>query len=110
MRPEAIPAASAKDVPNQLTLARQAGTDVKMTSQVLRTLEAKGMVVRQVDPDDNRAKQLRITPAGVKLARRAVIEVERVDAEVFGAVASDLTSVLQRLVEPSSFEGSPGAR
>jgi len=26
--------------PNQLTVARHAGTDVKMTSQVLRTLEA----------------------------------------------------------------------
>jgi hypothetical protein len=28
--------------PNQLAVARQADTDVKMTSQVLRTLEAKG--------------------------------------------------------------------
>ena len=28
--------------PNQFDLAPQAGTDVKMTSQVVRTLEAKG--------------------------------------------------------------------
>jgi DNA-binding MarR family transcriptional regulator len=98
------------DVPNQMTLAGQAGTDVKMTSEVLRTLEAKGLVHRQVDPDDNRAKQLRITPAGVKLARRAIVAVERVDAEVFGAAASDLTRVLQRFVDPASFGGSPRSR
>ena len=32
--------------PNQLSVARQAGTDVKMTSEVLRKLEAKGLIVR----------------------------------------------------------------
>jgi DNA-binding MarR family transcriptional regulator len=93
------------DVPNQMTLARQAGTDVKMTSQVLRTLEAKGLLQRHVDPDDNRAKQLHITAVGAKLARRAIAEVERVDAEVFGAAASELTRVLQRLIEVMSFDG-----
>ena len=31
--------------PNQLTLARQAGTDVKMTSQVLARLEAKDLLL-----------------------------------------------------------------
>ena len=34
-------------VPNQLELARQAGTDVKMTSQVVRKLEAKGLLERE---------------------------------------------------------------
>ena len=47
--------------PNQLALARQAGTDVKMTSQVLRALEAKGLIEREVDPADTRAKRLRVT-------------------------------------------------
>ncbi|MFF3607560.1 MarR family transcriptional regulator [Streptomyces sp. NPDC002463] len=50
--------------PNQLALARQAGTDVKMTSQVLRTLETKGLVEREVDPADTRAKRLRVTETG----------------------------------------------
>jgi MarR family protein len=35
--------------PNQLAVARQAGTDVKMTSQVLRTLEDKGLIERHTD-------------------------------------------------------------
>src|SRR4051794_26973384 len=38
--------------PNQLTLARHAGTDVKMTSQVLGKLEAKELIRREVDPAD----------------------------------------------------------
>ena len=51
-------------VPNQLQLARQAGTDVKMTSQVVRRLEAKRLLHRQVDPGDSRARQLRLTAEG----------------------------------------------
>ncbi|MFC9289311.1 MarR family winged helix-turn-helix transcriptional regulator, partial [Streptomyces sp. NPDC057052] len=52
--------------PNQLAVARQAGTDVKMTSQVLRALEAKGLIQREVDPADTRAKRLRVTDAGAE--------------------------------------------
>jgi DNA-binding MarR family transcriptional regulator len=77
------------DVPNQMTLARQAGTDVKMSSHVLRTLETKGLLQRQVDPHGGRARQLCITPSGTELARRAIIEVERVDADVSGPPAPD---------------------
>jgi DNA-binding MarR family transcriptional regulator len=59
-------------VPNQLQLARQAGTDVKMTSQVVRKLEAKGLLERQIDPGDTRARRLRLTAEGNRLARRAI--------------------------------------
>src|SRR5579859_6878456 len=45
--------------PNQLTVARHAGTDVKMTSEVLRKLEAKGLIRRDVDAADTRARRLR---------------------------------------------------
>jgi DNA-binding MarR family transcriptional regulator len=75
--------------PNQLTLARFAGTDVKMTSQVLRSLEQKGLIEREVDPGDTRAKRLRVTAKGLELAPRAVAEVERVDAEFFEPVPRD---------------------
>jgi DNA-binding MarR family transcriptional regulator len=66
--------------PNQLALARQAGTDVKMTSQVLRTLEHKELIKREVDPADTRAKRLRVTDTGAELAPRAMAAVERADA------------------------------
>ena len=85
-------------VPNQLGLARHAGTDVKMTSQVLRRLEAKGLLERAVDPGDTRARRLRLTPAGRRLARRAVAAVEEADAHFFGPEAGAATALLQRLI------------
>jgi DNA-binding MarR family transcriptional regulator len=82
--------------PNQLTLARHAGTDVKMTSQVLRKLEAKGLIVREVDPDDTRARRLMATPRGAALAQQAITEVQRVNKEFF-APAGDPAAVLAML-------------
>jgi DNA-binding MarR family transcriptional regulator len=93
-------------VPNQLSLARQAGTDVKMTSQVVRKLEAKGLLKRETDPQDSRARHLRITPKGTELALRAIAEVERVDSVFFRPIAQNkaetdrLTALLRRLGDP----------
>ncbi len=85
-------------VPNQLQLARQAGTDVKMTSEVVRRLEAKGLLQRQVDPGDSRARRLRLTAEGERLARRAIAAVEEADARFFGTEAAEITSLVQRLL------------
>ena len=62
-----------------------AGTDVKMTSEVLRKLEAKDLIVRTVDPANTRARRLRVTERGGELAVRAVAAVETVDAAFFRA-------------------------
>ncbi|MDL4813024.1 MarR family winged helix-turn-helix transcriptional regulator [Actinomadura opuntiae] len=87
--------------PNQLALARHAGTDVKMTSQVLRKLEAKGLLEREVDEADTRARRLRVTERGADLARRAVDAVEGADAAFFAPVrdTAALMSALTVLVE-----------
>jgi DNA-binding MarR family transcriptional regulator len=87
--------------PNQLALARHAGTDVKMTSQVLRKLEAKGLLEREVDHADARARRLRVTGRGADLARRAVEAVEAADAAFFAPVpdTAALMSALTALAE-----------
>jgi DNA-binding MarR family transcriptional regulator len=72
--------------PNQLSVARQAGTDVKMASEVLRKLEVKGLIVRTVDAADTRARRLRVTDHGAELARQAVAIVEAADAAFFQAI------------------------
>jgi DNA-binding MarR family transcriptional regulator len=93
-------------VPNQLELAGQAGTDVKMTSQVVRKLEAKGLLERETDPGDTRARRLRVTPKGTELALAAIEDVERADAAFFRPVTSPtmstegLAALLRRLTEP----------
>lgn len=87
--------------PNQLALATHAGTDVKMTSQVLRTMETKGLVERETDPADTRAKRLQVTDLGAELAPRAMAVVEQVDAEFFSAApTADAITLLRRLAHP----------
>jgi DNA-binding MarR family transcriptional regulator len=89
--------------PNQLAIARQAGTDVKMTSQVLRTLEVKGLIERYTDAGDTRAKRVRVTARGGELAPKAIAAVERADAEFFAPVPTEAAlAMLARLAEPPS--------
>ncbi|RAX45487.1 MarR family transcriptional regulator [Arthrobacter sp. AQ5-06] len=89
--------------PNQMVLARQAGTDVKMTSQVLRTLEGKGLIEREIDPVDTRAKRLHVTEAGADLAPRAIAAVELADAQFFRPVPlNDAVTMLSRLAYPET--------
>jgi DNA-binding MarR family transcriptional regulator len=94
-------------VPNQRELARQAGTDVKMTSQVVRRLEGKGLLRREVDRADSRARRLALTPAGTRLVKRAIAAVERVDEEFFGEEVAALTPVLQRVTALSPERATP---
>ncbi|GGR39100.1 MarR family winged helix-turn-helix transcriptional regulator [Deinococcus ruber] len=89
------------ETPNQLRLAEQAGIDVKMTSQVLRALEAKGLTARTPDPTDTRAKRLQVTAKGALLAPRAVEVVEAVDHAFFQAGLNPQTlDFLRKLSNP----------
>lgn len=86
------------DAPNQAQVAAQAGTDVKMTSDVVARLEDKGFIVRETDPGDSRAKRIRITAAGAAVAQRAIVTVEAADAAFFEpADEAQLVGVLRDL-------------
>ena len=74
----------------QAMLARHTKLDMMMTSQVLRTLESRGLLERNPHPTDTRAKVLGLTKEGRKLARQAVPVVEGVDREFFGALGAQL--------------------
>jgi len=86
--------------PSQIALAGQAGTDIKMTSQVLRSLERKGLVEREVDTADTRARRLRVTRRGARLAPRAIAVVEQLDSHFFADVPKgEALRFLRRLVQ-----------
>jgi len=86
--------------PSQIALAAQAGTDIKMTSQVLRSLERKGLIEREVDTADARARRVRVTKGGARLAPRAIAVVEQVDAEFFADIPPpEAVGFLRRLVQ-----------
>ena len=72
--------------PRQRELAEHAGTDPMMTSQVVRALEAAGLVIRTTDPDDARAVRVAVSAEGSVLAPRAVAAVEAADREFFDTV------------------------
>jgi DNA-binding MarR family transcriptional regulator len=84
--------------PSQTELAGFAGTDVKMTSQVVRTLVAKRLIEREVDREDTRTLRLHVTGRGARLAPRAIAAVEQVDAAFFdGVPTATALGVLRKL-------------
>jgi DNA-binding MarR family transcriptional regulator len=104
---------NAKVLVSQTTLSRHAHTDIMMTSQVVRTLEEKGLFIRTVHPTDTRARLVSLTAEGLKIAQQALTVVESVDEQFFqelGAQASTFVSLMQLLirshgeVHPSSHE------
>jgi DNA-binding MarR family transcriptional regulator len=83
--------------PTQQAIAAHADTDVKMTSEILRKLEDKGLVVQRMDARDRRARAIEVTETGTALAQQAITVVEQVDADFFRRAPDSLTPTLQAL-------------
>ncbi|CAG4930354.1 unnamed protein product [Acidithrix sp. C25] len=92
-----------KRVINQRDLASFASIDPMMTSQVLRSLEAKNLIVRSQDPLDKRAWLLSATEAGTELANQAIVAVERCDEEFFSRLI-DVEAFVEQLKALSAIE------
>ncbi len=75
-----------KEIVNQAALSKHVGADVMMTSQVIRTLETKGLVQRERGISDPRAFSLSLTEKGRALATEALKIVEQVDVRFFECV------------------------
>jgi len=61
----------------QNALADQMDIEGPSLVRLLDQLSGSGLVVRRPDPDDQRARTLHLTPAGVELAERIMPVVER---------------------------------
>jgi len=98
---------NAKLPTTQTNVAKFAHTDVMMTSQVIRTLKGKGLVVVEENPSDTRAHILKVTPTGKRLVKSALELVEDADGKFFGPLRQDsirFVAMLNLLIEP---EDSP---
>ena len=84
-----------KEALTQARLAELSGVDPMTTSQIVRTLEAAGLLTRVEHPADPRAKVVSVTVAGRAKARQAVVAVERADAEFFEPVAARSEALLK---------------
>ncbi len=86
------------DAPTQAGVAAHCQVDAMTVSQVVRKLEAKGLVTRTDHPDDTRAKALRLTDAGMAALKAALPTIERMDDAFFDpADRARLTAELMRL-------------
>jgi len=85
------------EVVTQAAIAEHACTDAVMTSEVLRTLERKGLVQRGPHPTDARARRISLTAAGRFTVRRAVPLVEAVDETFFAQPGGPLRALAERL-------------
>jgi DNA-binding MarR family transcriptional regulator len=83
--------------PTQQALADHAGTDPMMTSQVLRKLADRDLLVRRADPADARARRLDLTAAGRDLLTAALADVEQADHDYFAAAGKDGAALVRGL-------------
>lgn len=74
----------------QIEIARHCGTDITMTSQVLRSLERKGLIERVQHEGNQRAKFPHLTLSGRELVKQAIPLVESVDHSFFESLGDDL--------------------
>jgi DNA-binding MarR family transcriptional regulator len=82
---------------SQVQLAQHAGVDVMMTSQVVRTLVAKGFIDRGPHPRDTRANLLHVTARGLAVVRPAILRVEEADRAFFAPLGVDVLQFVEHL-------------
>ena len=85
----------------QMDLANSLKADKMMVSEVLRTLEKKGCVIRENHPTDRRAKSLIVTEKGLTTIEVALKQAISLDEEFFsplGEEKSDFIRLLKKLL------------
>ena len=84
-------------------LATRMGTSAPTASRAVDVLVEQGLVARVADPDDRRALQIELTPAGAALVadhkRRAVVALEPAVASLPRDERDRLRELLARLVD-----------
>jgi len=91
--------ATLRDRPDidQATLAGLIAHDRATIGGVLDRLQAKGLIERRIDPDDRRARQVRLTPAGAALLARVLPQVEALQDAILAGLNPDERAAFTRL-------------
>ena len=80
-------------------LATRAHVDGATITHHVDRVEQLGLVVREVDPSDRRVKRLRLTPAGVRLHKTLVAEVNKLAEQALAGISADDLASLARTLE-----------
>lgn len=81
----------------QMDLANFLKADKMMVSEVLRTLERKGFIVRENHPNDRRAKSLIVTDKGIGVFEVAVKHAVKFDEQFFSVLGDDKDEFIRML-------------
>lgn len=73
----------------QILLSNYTKIDPMTTSTVLRTLQTKGLIIRQEHETDTRAKTVVLTETGIKNTKQAIKKVEQFDRQFFSSLATE---------------------
>ena len=96
----------------QRHLASRMGVDPVNLGQMIEILEQKGLVKRQIDPADRRARQLSVTRRGAELRRRLrpslLAAQERLLAPLTKTERTTLLDMLARVIEANDCYARPG--
>lgn len=82
----------------QIVLSNHSKIDPMTTSQVLRTLQKKGLIERAEHATDTRAKNVALTSLGQKTAIAAVKSVEKFDTDFFEILGAKTSAFNKSLV------------
>lgn len=72
--------------PTQITLVNHTKLDKMTVSNSLRKLAEQGLINRQEDTEDTRAKRVTLTSKGREITHLLVGVIEKIDREFFGAL------------------------
>src|SRR5262249_37506330 len=93
--------------------AARIGIDRNNVGVILTELEGRGLVERRVDPDDQRARRLYLTPKGEKLLAqlrpRNLAANERVLAPLSPSERELFLNLLVRIIQANAIYARPGA-
>ena len=96
----------------QRQVAKSMGVDAVNFGQMIDALERKGLIKRQIDPDDRRARQLYVTPRGTDLRRRLrpslLSAQERLLKPLSKTERTVFLDLLVRLIEANDAYARPG--
>ncbi|MFB9266761.1 MarR family winged helix-turn-helix transcriptional regulator [Bradyrhizobium erythrophlei] len=96
----------------QRHVARRIGIDAVTLGQIIEFLEQKGLVQRQIDPDDRRARQLFLARRGAELRRRLrpslLAAQDRILAPLTKMERASLLDMLVRVIEANNSYARPG--
>ena len=92
-------AAATHDVPGtQLALAQQLGVDRTVMTYLLDDLERAGLITRQADPADRRARRVVATGAGTALLCTLELRLRAAEDQVLGALSDAERDLFRTLI------------